>query len=334
MVPSTAFARVCRARVPREIDWMLIDTFGSWLARRLEPCNVCHCLSGFGLRAHRVAAQRYGALTVCDRGSSHILYQDEILAEEHARWKVPYRPIDARGVERELQEYEECNIITVPSDFAYRTFVEKGVAEEKLRLVPYGVDLSLFRPTPKHDNIFRVVYVGALSLQKGIPYLLQALETLRLPGFELWLIGSLDPEVKPFLEKCKGQFRYLGVIPRTELFSYYSQASVFVIASIQEGLALVQAQAMACGLPVIATTNTGAANLFDDGHEGFIVPIRDPGAIREKVLYLYRHPDARDAMAHAARQRVQHLGGWEDYGNRMMAVYQHALSCPTQMGVA
>ena len=326
LVPSTGLARLCRTRGWREINWMVIDTFGSWLARRLEACDVLHCLSCYGLRAHRIAKERYGALTVCDRGSSHIACQDEILAEEYSLWKVPYRPIDPRVIERELQEYEECDLIAVPSDFVYRTFIEKGVAREKLRLDPYGVDLTLFRPVPKRDKTFRVIYAGQLSLQKGIPYLLQAVEPLRLPDFELWLIGGVDAEIKPILERYRGSFRSLGIIPRTELFSFYSQGSVFVTASIQEGLALVQAQAMACGLPVIATTNSGAGNVFTDGQEGFIVPIRSPEAIREKILYLYEHPAVRHAMAQAARQRVHRMVGWDEYGNRMLSTYEGALS--------
>jgi glycosyltransferase involved in cell wall biosynthesis len=327
LVPSAALARVWGTRGWREINWRVIDTFGSWLARHLEACDILHCLSCFGLWAHRIARERYGAVTVCDRGSSHIVYQDQILAEEHSLWKVPYRPIDPRVVERELQEYEECHLIFVPSDFVYQTFVEKGIAREKLRLGPLlGVDLTLFRPVPKRDKTFRVIYAGQASLQKGIPYLLQAVEPLRLPDFELWLIGGVDREVKPILNRYQGLFRHLGFLPRTKLFSYYSQGSVFVIASVQEGLALVQAQAMACGLPVIATTNTGAASLFTDGKEGFIVPIRSPEAIREKILYLYEHPEVREAMAQAARERVQRLGGWEDYGNRMLSTYADALS--------
>jgi glycosyltransferase involved in cell wall biosynthesis len=83
---------------------------------------------------------------------------------------------------------------------------------------------------------------------------------------------------------------------------------------------------MACGLPVIGTTNTGAASLFTDGKEGFIVPIRDPVAIREKILYLYEHPEVREAMAQAARKRVQRLGGWDEYGNRTLSMYEDALS--------
>jgi glycosyltransferase involved in cell wall biosynthesis len=308
------------------MDWMVIDTFGRWLARRLEPCDVFHCLSSFGLRAHRVARERYGALTVCGRGCSHIVYQDEILAEEHARWKIPYRHIDPRVVEREFQEYEVCDIIAVPSDFAYRTFIEKGVAKEKLHVDPYGVDLTLFRPVPKCDETFRVIFAGWLTLQKGVQYLLQAVQPLRLPDFELWLIGEVHREIEPILERYRGSFRYLGFIHRTKLFSYYSQGSVFVLPSIQDGFGAVQSQAMACGLPVIATTNTGASNLFTDGREGFIVPIRDPAAIREKILYLYEHPDVRDAMGQAALERVQRMGGWDDYGNRTLSVYEDALS--------
>ena len=84
----------------------------------------------------------------------------------------------------------------------------------------------------------------------------------------------------------------------------YSQGSVLVLPSIEEGLALVQAQAMACGLPVIATTNTGAENLFSDSVEGFIVPIRNPVAIRDKVEWMIGHPIERTDMGAAALQRV------------------------------
>ena len=101
---------------------------------------------------------------------------------------------------------------------------------------------------------------------------------------------------------------------------------VFVLASVQEGLATVQGQAMACGLPVIATTNTGGEDLFTNGVEGFIVPIRSPEAIREKVLYLYEHPEVREEMSRAALQRVQQLGGWRDYGEQMVTMYEQALA--------
>jgi glycosyltransferase involved in cell wall biosynthesis len=254
------------------------------------------------------------------------LFNDQILAEEYARWNIPYKPIDQRIVERELLEYEECDLILVPSTFAHRSFVQMAISETKLAKIPFGVDLDLFKPIPKEDNVFRVIYVGNLSLQKGIPYLLEAIAPLHLPRFEVWLIGHALPEVSPFLAKYNGSFRYWGFIPQKDLHKYYSQCSVFVIASIQDGLALVQAQAMACGLPVIATPHTGAEDLFTDGVEGFIVPIRNPAAIREKIIYLYENPDVRAEMGKAAMRRVHSLGGWNSYGEEVIALYGSVLS--------
>jgi glycosyltransferase involved in cell wall biosynthesis len=309
-------------RLENWLDWLAIDTFDRWVAQNLEPTVVIVALSGYGLHARR-AARQSGALTVCDRGSSHIAYANRLLAEEFARQGFSYKPIDPRLVEKEKKEYAEADLITVPSTFAYNSFLKEGIASEKLAKIPYGVDLSMFNPLPKEDEIFRIVYVGQLSLRKGIPYLLEAVKGLDLPRVELVLIGGLTEEIKPILARYQDpRIHYLGFIPRPRLSYYYSQGSVFVLASVEEGLAMVQAQAMACGLPVIATTNTGAADLFTDGVEGFIVPIRDPVALREKIIHLYENPDVREEMGRAALRRVSSLGGWETYGKLALATYR------------
>jgi glycosyltransferase involved in cell wall biosynthesis len=281
-------------------------------------------LSGYGLYARRAAAAQ-GALTVCNRGSAHILHVDAILAEEFALQGLDYKPIDPRLVRKELAEYAEADLIAVPSSFAYRSFVEHGVSERKLATIPYGVDLSLFKPVPKQDGVFRVLYVGTLSLTKGLPYLLEAFATLELPSFEVVLIGSVTREVEILMSKYEGGFRYLGFKPRTSLYQYYSQASVFVLPSVQDGFGQVLAQAMACGVPVISTTNTGGQDLFTDGIEGYVIPIRDVDALREKVLFLYHHPSVRDAMAAAALRRVKSLGGWDAFGDLAVQTYEKHL---------
>jgi len=128
--------------------------------------------------------------------------------------------------------------------------------------------------------------------------------------------------VQRLLEQFRGTFEYKGVSPRKELWRLYSQASVLVLASVEEGLALVQAQAMACGLPVIATANTGAEDLFTDGVEGFIVPARSPEAIREKLEWMIDNRILREQMAAAALERVKSLGGWDRYGTCVESVYR------------
>jgi glycosyltransferase involved in cell wall biosynthesis len=158
-----------------------------------------------------------------------------------------------------------------------------------------------------------------------LPYLFEAMAEMKIADVELRIVGALEAEMRPIMAKYEGTFHYIGAVPRAELRKHYSQASVLVLPSIQEGLALVQAQAMACGVPVIASENTGAADLFSDGVEGFIVPIRDAGAIREKVLILYENPAMRDQMGEAAIARVRKIGGWDDYGARAAGFCRDAL---------
>ncbi|SRR5579875_996384 len=319
----TATALAARAHISAPAWFKANDavSFDRWVTRNLEPCDVFHALSSYGLESHQAARERYGALTVCDRGCSHMLFQQEIGREECERWGFPMTPTHPRIIERELAEYETCDLITIPSRFAWRSFVAKGVPESKLRLNPYGVDIQAFRPVPKGDDIFRVLFVGHLSARKGLLYLLQAVKSLRLPKFELWLIGSKMRETPAIVAGHEDLFRYQGVIPRTELYKYYSQGSVLVLPSIEDGFGMVMAEAMACGLPVIASTNTGGEDLFTDGVEGFIVPIRNPEAIREKLVDLYEHPEKREAMGRAALARVRSLDGWGNYGRKMAECY-------------
>jgi glycosyltransferase involved in cell wall biosynthesis len=240
---------------------------------------------------------------------------------------MPPPVFDRRIIERELAEYEVCDFIVVPSEYAFRSFLEEKVPRHKLCLNVTGVSLRRFAPEPpEKDRPFRALFVGQIGLRKGVQYLLEALAPLDLPRFELWLVGTILPEARKLLSRYEGRFKYLGVIPNEKLRRVYAQSSVFVLASIEDGLAYVQAEAMACGLPVIATHNTGAADLFTDGVEGFVVPIRDPQAIREKVLTLYRMPELREEMSRAALRRMRSVGGWRDYGRRAATLYQAALA--------
>lgn len=274
-------------------------------------------------------AKCMGSVTIVEHGSSHIAFQNEILKEEYARFGIiamPFQLPHPKVIEKELQEYEEADYISIPSSFVKKTFLAEGVSEHKLIQVPYGVDLSHFRQIPKTDNIFRVVFAGGISLRKGVPYLLRAFSELKLPHAELLFLGTPSDEMKPILKKYVGKFRWGGSVPQVELSKHYSQGSVFVLPSIEEGLGMVQLQAMASGLPVIATTNTGAEDIVRDGKEGFIIPIRNVEALKEKILYLYEHPDERERMGRSAKENASSMFTWDDYGARMVEEYERILS--------
>ena len=295
-----------------------------WVAKNLPDSDIFVGLSQTALQSLKTAKKR-GMMTICDRGSSHIVHQNAMLTEEFKKVDIHFDGIPSWAIERELAEYEEADRITVPSTFAKQTFIDQGVPEHKVFVLNYGVDLSDFYPVPKEDDVFRVLFVGRMAVRKGMHYLLEAVSKLNLSNFELWLIGAKEPETDAIFENYGSHFTYLGTKPRKDLLWYYSQASVFVIPSIEEGLALVQAQAMACRVPIIATPNTGSEDLITNGVEGYIIPVGSINAIHDSILYLYENPHVREKMAQAALDKVKMIGGWDTYGEQAVSIYHTML---------
>jgi glycosyltransferase involved in cell wall biosynthesis len=295
------------------------DAFDRVVSRQLEPADLVVAWSGMALHTHR-RARGFGARTVVERGSSHIAFQRDILDEERRRWGLEGgAAVDPWTVEKELREYETADAIAIPSGFVRHSFVSHGVPEAKLIQVPYGVDLGEFRPVPKRVPGFRAIFVGALSLRKGIPDLLEAAS---LSESELWLVGPRHGEVEPFLRRYAGRYQHKGTVPQSQLLDLYGQADVFVMASVEEGLAMVIPQALACGLPVICTTHSGGDDLVRDGVNGFVVPIRDPHALAERLAALRDDPDLLSRMKRAAVESVAHGRSWRDYGLAIATRYR------------
>lgn len=298
--------------------------FGKWVARQLKNEDI---VITWGLSALPIIerARQLGIIAVVVRGSSHAAYQRDILMEEYEIWGVSTidlcRSFSQARMDQELLEYDLADYIQVNSSFVKRTFLEKAVPSKKLISTPTGVDLNSFHQLSKQDDVFRIVFAGGMCLRKGVHYLLQAFAELNLPNAELWLLGGKLPEIESFFERYAGNFRYFGHQPQAKLHEYYSKCSVFAMCSIEEGMAMVQLQAMACGLPLICTQNTGGDDLVEDGKEGFVVPIRDVEALKEKILYLYEHQDICYEMGQAAKSKVQQGFTWDDYGKRIMDNY-------------
>jgi glycosyltransferase involved in cell wall biosynthesis len=148
---------------------------------------------------------------------------------------------------------------------------------------------------------------------------------LKLAHAELLLIGRITHEIKPFFKKYEGTFKWIGFKPQKELQEYYAQSSVFVLNSVQDGFGLVVLQAAACGVPVICTCNTVGADVIEDGKEGFVIPIRSVDILKEKLLFLYEHPQERIRMGQAALAKVRHGFSWDEYGEAITREYQNIL---------
>lgn len=296
-------------------EWNSLS-FDAWTRRVMEPCDAFIAISGAG-QTTGPRVQAAGGKFICDRGSTHQRVQDAVLSEEHRRRGLPFTLPAAHILEREEAIYAAADAITVPSAVARRSFLAQGFAPEKVHVIPYGVRLDRFAPidTPPADS-FEVLFAGQISLRKGIPYLLEAFARVRHPRKQLTMVGAMQEDIRGLLPSLPTEHVvFTGNIPQPELAARMARSHVLALASIEEGLALVQGQAMACGCPVVATVATGAEDLFSDGIEGFIVPDRDTEAFAQRLQQLADDPMLREAMSAAALERVKTLGGWDHYGD-------------------
>ncbi len=221
-------------------------------------------------------------------------------------------------IERKEQELQLADHIFVASSMTKSSLLEAQVSASKISVIPYGAPINYFQPQLKANQGFRALFVGRVGARKGVHYLLQAWKKLRLSNAELLLVGYNEfPD--GWLEKYASCCRYVPSVPHRELNSYYNSASVFVFPSLVEGFGLVLLEAMACGIPVIATPNTAAPDIITDGKEGFIIPIRNIEALQEKLDWCYRHPQELAIMGKAARAKAQELT-WDLYRQQLAAV--------------
>ncbi|MCM8799936.1 MAG: glycosyltransferase family 4 protein [Candidatus Omnitrophica bacterium] len=303
-----------------DITYYMANLFDYQVSQRIKPCDIFVGWSSFCLFTIRKIRKLFLAKVILERSSTHIEFQRDILLEEQKITGLKVNIPSSYIVNKEIKEYEESDYISIPSTFVKETFLAKGFLEDKLLKIPLGVDIERFRPILKNDKVFRIISVG-ISVRKGTHYLLRAVEELNLRDIDVWLIGRANDDIKPILTKYSHRFKYLGPIPHHKLYRYYSCGSVFVLAPLEEGLALCILEAMACGLPVICSTNTGAKDAVRDGIDGFIVPIRDVESLKEKILFLYQHPDIACQMGENARKNVISSFTWQHYIEKVLKIY-------------
>lgn len=317
---STRWPETSKSLVQKHLH----NLFSRRLARVIPPdTDFLIGLSASSLEALEVCRER-GIPCAVDHGSLHQATERDFILQEAARWgiKNPPRLPAPWVIDKENREFATADHILVLSQAAADSLVAHGTAREKIWVNPAGVDLEAFHPAPQTPDIFRVLQVGAVVLNKGVLTTLDAFSRVRGGPKELWFLGGgfAASGLAPFFDRWRVPGAHvLPPVPQSALPTYYHQASVFVLASVADGFGLVVAQAMACGLPVIVTENVGAKDLVQEGINGFIVPVGSPEMLAERLQFLCDNPDQREAMGRAARATVENGLGWADYGHRLLA---------------
>jgi glycosyltransferase involved in cell wall biosynthesis len=243
--------------------------------------------------------------------------EDRDQRSESKSWKSRF----ALEPERFLEEYDLATLVVVLSEKAAESFRVANFPDGKLFYLPRGVDVDRFKPGTR-PQAFRAIFSGALIERKGIHHVLEAWHRLNLRDAELWLLGNVHDEARPYLKKYgRENVRVVGFKHDPE--NYLNQGSIYVFPSRLEGSAKTIYEAAACGLPMITTREAG--DVVRDGVEGIIIRPGDVDAIAAGIEHLYRHPDIVQRMGAAARQRVVENFTWDHYRSRLLGAYERAI---------
>lgn len=283
-----------------------------------KGCDVFHGWNNQALRSIK-SAKKIGAKTILECGSTHRFFRDKIIDEEYERYKIPKPKSLDYAKQASLEEIYLADYIFLPSEFARKTFIDAGVDEKKIFIIKRGVDIERFKPKQDNSKKFRVLFVGKVSLRKGIQYLLQAWEELNLKNAELIVVGNIEESIKPLLAKFSHLDNLIFKGYLKNIVEEYQQADIFVFPSLEEGSAKVTYEAMASGLPVITTENSGS--VVRDGIDGFIIPAQDKEAIKEKIVYFYENREATEKMGKNARENIKEYT-WDKYKTNLINIYR------------
>lgn len=207
----------------------------------------------------------------------------------------------------------------------------KGIANREIFVVPNGINLEQFTggssPIAKENGVQNILFVGRLHPVKGVQYLIRAMENVleEIPDAKLILVGN--GEERGNLEALSIQLgvqksvQFVGVVPHEKVHSYMQQADIFVLPSLSEGFPGVILEAMACGLPVIATRVGGIMDIIVEGVNGYLIDEMRPDAISEKLLFLSRNKQIKRKISQNNKQIVKKYN-WDYVVSNLEKVYR------------
>lgn len=299
------------------------------IARGSQP----DAIYGFENTELFIEAERRGIHRIFDLSFPHHRTYIQILEEERElkpEWAPTLTALQdsEKRLARKDRDLDLAEVIIVASNFTAMTLKSyPGTLTSRIFTVPYGAPAAgpSRKPTRPQDPL-RVLYVGKLSQQKGIGYLFEAVELLdrNKVHYSLTVLGRPTAPTRE-LTRALAACRWIDSAPHSEVLKLMREHDVLVFPTLFDGFGLVILEAMAQGTVVIATPNCAAPEIFDDCRDGFIVPIRSPEAIAQRLTQLADDRDLLATMSEAARLKAVSRG-WEGYREELLNAVQSVFS--------
>jgi glycosyltransferase involved in cell wall biosynthesis len=296
----------------------LNDTrLGWWAAQavaRARP-DCCYAFTQVALESFRWA-NRAGVPAILESPNGHLQNFRDVYCREANRWgRGIFLGHPTRGmVERVKEEYARADVIRVSSEWARRSLTSRGVADEKVVVIPQRPTAGSFRPPPHRlppEGRFRVCFVGTLDLRKGFVYLLRAARRFGPERLTLHLVGGTVDRLTRRLLARELIGLDVEVTPGDPLPALH-WAELFVLPTLEDGSPFVVPEAMAAGLPLVVTDQCGNAPLVRPGETGWVVPAGDEDALLAALQQTYARRTELPHMGDAARADWERLAAEEN----------------------
>ncbi len=303
-------------KTKRKIYSFSDDAFDKAVASNISTdLDLFHGFSVYSLYTMRKLHKK-GIPCIIDRGSVPAQEYDKIVNEEYNSLGLKYHGTDAASIKKQDAEYKEADIILSPAKYVTESLVKIGVKREKIICLPYGGP-EVSKKSPKTEK-FRILFIGGTGIAKGLHYLIEAFQELNRPDTELLVIGKIEKE---FPIKNVPNVIFKQKLVGKDLEEAFLSSSVLVLHSLSDGWGMVVTEAMSFGLPVIVSENTGAKDAVQNGKNGFIVPIKNAKAIKDKLQFLYNNPTKAKQMGKKAKQMAKTYT-WNNYGKKLVKIYK------------
>ena len=288
--------KILPRRLNGTIERLSNTAFGRWAAAQIQRENwdVIHSFSGVSEEL-LLSLRKSSTLLSLARGSTHIVRQRQLLDAEQARAGSWIDKPSDWIVAREQREYELADAIFVLGEFAYQSFLDLGFPPSKIYQLRSGVQTRAFRGSSEviEERIRRIrsgqplqiINIGTFCLRKGALDLVEVIRQTDPSRFRFRFVGPIASDAKHLRRRIEGLVEFQGKKPQMNLPGEYAWGDIFVLPTIEEGFAGVIPQALASGLPIITTPNSGAVHLVQEGRNGWMLPARRPDLLLNQLLW-------------------------------------------------
>lgn len=314
-----------RGRASIDRVWTELDAFAADYLRKNHERHKITAVYAYEDCAERLfeTARELGLRRVYDLPIAYWETAQRLLGEEAQRypeWEptlIGTRDSPAK-LARKTRELDLAEAVICPSAFVLESLPAATRESKSCVVVPFGSPPSaeISAGDSRAGRPLRVLFAGALTQRKGLADLFAAMKLLRTKSAELVVMGTaLQPLA--WYRKQFPDLIYEAPRAHEAVLDLMRSCDLLALPSIVEGRALVQQEAMACGLPLIATRNAGGDDLIIEGETGFLVPIRSPQALAEKIDWCAGHRAEVRGMGLAAQKRAAELT-WDEYGAKVV----------------